>query len=217
MPKNLPTADAIRQIAIELTAISESALAYCKDPFDIERFHRIHRLAHDLLSPHIQDAGSTYPEGLAAVAGYATPKLDVRGAVFSSEGEVLLVQEKADGDRWTLPGGWCDVLESPSSAVEREVKEEAGVSVQATQLAAVLDRELWPHVPALDHHVYKLLFICQPREGSPVDLTYTSNETSGIGWFPIDALPELAVGRILPEQIALAHSHWKRPRPTTFD
>ena len=36
--------------------------------------------------------------------GYATPKIDVRGAVIRN-GKVLLVQEKADG-KWSMPGGW---------------------------------------------------------------------------------------------------------------
>ncbi|WP_197487558.1 NUDIX hydrolase N-terminal domain-containing protein [Dietzia timorensis] len=38
----------LRRLSIELTAIAESGLAYCDDQFDIERFHRIARLAADL-------------------------------------------------------------------------------------------------------------------------------------------------------------------------
>ena len=47
----------------------------------------------------------------------------MRGAVFRSD-EILLVKEVDDG-RWTLPGGWADVNESPSESVTREVREEA--------------------------------------------------------------------------------------------
>ncbi|HET7880958.1 MAG TPA: NUDIX domain-containing protein, partial [Acetobacteraceae bacterium] len=56
-------------------------------------------------------------------SGRATPKLGVRGAVFQDD-RILLVRERADGERWTLPGGWADVNESPASAVAREVREE---------------------------------------------------------------------------------------------
>ena len=45
--------------------------------------------------------------------GYATPKVGVRGAVFRDD-RILLVRETADEHRWTLPGGWADVNESPS-------------------------------------------------------------------------------------------------------
>src|SRR5699024_11935868 len=85
-----------------------------------------------------------------SAAGYTAPKIDVRGGVFDQEGRVLLVREIADGNRWTLPGGWCDVLETPRQAVEREVEEEAGFAVRAVHLAAVIDREQWPHEPAYD-------------------------------------------------------------------
>ena len=49
--------------------------------------------------------------------GYATPKIDVRGAVIH-DGKILLVQEKSDG-KWCLPGGWGDVGDQPSAMVER--------------------------------------------------------------------------------------------------
>jgi len=53
-----------------------------------------------------------------------TPKVEVRGAAFR-DGRVLLVRETADG-RWTLPGGWADVNESPSEAIEKEIAQESG-------------------------------------------------------------------------------------------
>jgi len=40
----------------------------------------------------------------AGQTGYATPKIDVRGAVFK-ESKILLVQERSDPGRWSLPGG----------------------------------------------------------------------------------------------------------------
>ena len=48
---------------------------------------------------------------LEAQVGYATPKIDVRAAVFDGEGRVLLVEET---DGFTLPGGWADPRESAS-------------------------------------------------------------------------------------------------------
>ena len=111
------------RVAKELTAISESALAYCRDPFDIDRFHRVGALARDLMSEVAAEDPPPYDREVASVAGYTTPKLDVRGGVFDADGRVLLVREVADGGRWTLPGGWCDILESPREAIEREVGE----------------------------------------------------------------------------------------------
>src|SRR5699024_1036628 len=101
---------------------------YSQDQFDIGRFQRIAALAHRLIVR--EDLGSFSPAA-ALTAGYATPKVDVRAGIFDEHGRILLVHEVADG-RWSLPGGWCDVLEAPRAAIEREVKEEAGLTVNAT-------------------------------------------------------------------------------------
>ena len=39
----------------------------------------------------------------AGETGYATPKVDVRAAVFDDDDRVLMVRETCDGGRWTLP------------------------------------------------------------------------------------------------------------------
>lgn len=206
--------ETLRRIAIELTAISESALAYCNDPFDIDRFHRIGALAGEIWTI-LGAEPADYDRSVASIAGYTTPKVDVRGGVFDGGGRVLLVRERADEGRWTLPGGWCDVLETPTSAIEREVREEAGVPVTAVHLAGLIDRHQWEHEPVYDRHMYKLFFVCEAQ--SPVDLTFSSSETSGIGWFDVDDLPELSVERVVPGQIKLLHEHWRNPGPAYID
>ena len=208
-------AEKLRRSAIELTAISESALAYCKDPFDIDRFHRIGEIASELWAVLGAEPPVVYDREVASIAGYATPKMDVRGGVFDADGRVLLVRERADEGRWTLPGGWCDVLETPRSAIEREVREEAGVPVRAVHLAGLIDRHEWPHEPVYDRHIYKCFFVCEAL--APVDLSFTSDETSGISWFDIDDLPVLSIERVVPGQIRLLHEHWQNPSPAHLD
>ncbi|MFE1470336.1 NUDIX hydrolase N-terminal domain-containing protein [Nocardiopsis dassonvillei] len=218
-------AERIRRIAMELTAQSESGLAYSTNEFDIGRFHRVGALAPDLMQMVAAGELPGYEREVASAAGYTTPKLDVRGGVFDPSGRVLLVREISDGHRWTLPGGWCDVLESPRQAIEREVREEAGLAVRAVHLAGVLDRHLWPHVPVYDRHIYKLLFVCAPlTDPAPAsssdgtsDRAFSSAETSARAWFDVDDLPELSVSRVLPEQIALLHRHWMDPGPAHVD
>ena len=92
--------------------------------------------------------------------GYATPKVDVRGGVFDQD-NVLLVRERSDG-KWTLPGGWVDVGDGPSFAVEREIREESGYLAKAVKLAALVDKSnpIHGHPPGI-HHIYKLLFVCE--------------------------------------------------------
>jgi len=123
------------------------------------------------------------------------------------------VQEVQDGGRWTLPGGWADIYESPSESVEREVFEESGYRARAVRLLAVYDRQKWPHPPH-PNYTYKLFFLCEITGGQPA----TSLETSGVGWFGPDELPELSTARILPEQIARLFEHARHPDwPADFD
>jgi Hydrolase of X-linked nucleoside diphosphate N terminal len=105
----------------ELQAIAKTGLAYSKYPYDEDRYRAIRSLAARIMAEHSETEFGRIQELFSEQAGYATPKVDVRGAVFSSDGLILLVREKADSDCWTLPGGWAHVNESPSESVIREI------------------------------------------------------------------------------------------------
>jgi ADP-ribose pyrophosphatase YjhB (NUDIX family) len=143
--------------------------------------------------------------------GYATPKVEVRGAVVR-ENQILLVREREDGG-WTMPGGWADVGESPTAMVVREVKEESGFDVAPRKLAAVFDRNKHPH-PPIPSHAYKLYFLCELLGG---EIT-PSFETPEVAFFSRNALPPLSAPRITPYQIEHMFEHADHPEwPTTFD
>ncbi len=197
--------------AQRLQAIAQSGLYYTQNPFEIERYEAVREIAVEIMAAH-SDAS---PESLRALfaheEGHATPKVDVRGAVFRDD-TILLVRERVDG-RWTLPGGWVDVGESPSEAVEREVFEESGYRTRAVKLLAVYDRNKHDHPPH-PFHIYKLFFLCELTGGDPSP----SAETDGVAFFPEDALPELSMGRVTPEQIRRLFEHYRHPDwPADFD
>lgn len=148
----------------------------------------------------------------AAATGYATPKVVSRGAVFDERGRILMVRETAD-DRWTLPGGWIDVGESPASAVEREVQEETGYTVRAVKLAALFDKLAHAHPPS-SHHALLAFFVCDLRSGEPTP----SIETSAVGWFERERLPELSSSRATEQQVLRMFDHHDDPSlPTYYD
>src|SRR5579883_2269846 len=122
--------------ARELQALAQTGLTYARDPYDRERYERLGNLAAEIMADHTGAEVEKVRMLFGQQLGYATPKVDVRGAVFRGE-RLLLVREKADAGRWTLPGGWADVNESPAEAVAKEVREEAGLVVRASKLAAV--------------------------------------------------------------------------------
>jgi ADP-ribose pyrophosphatase YjhB (NUDIX family) len=179
-----------------LQAIAQSGLTYAKDPYDVERYEQVRQIAAEIAASHTEAPVDRIDDLFSGESGYATPKLDIRAVVLNEQEEVLLVREKQDG-LWTLPGGWVDVGESPSEAVEREVKEESGYEVRAVRLLALWDRDKHPH-PPLPFHVYKIYFQCERLGGNALS---GSTETSEVGFFAQSYLPELSLGRVTPWQI----------------
>jgi len=197
--------------AQKLQSIAQNGLNYSSNPYDKLRYEEVNRIAAQILSAHTNLSEDQVVEIFDSQAGYATPKVDVRGVVFLN-GNILLVKELSDGG-WTLPGGWVDVGEPPSRAVEREVFEESGFIVQADKLLAVYDRNLHGH-PAHPFHIYKLFFRCIITGGAPAD----SIETAQASFFPENEIPPLSTGRTTHQQILRFFQHLRNPdEPTDFD
>ena len=195
----------------KLNMLASAGLTYSQNKFDIERFHAINDIAAEILALHAGVDDSVIKSILDNQAGYQTPKVDSRGAVFKQD-KILLVKELSDGG-WTLPGGWMDVDETPGEAVAREVREESGYLVRAVKLAMVYDRRLHGHPPYI-FHTYKLFFICDLLGGEAA----TSIETGGAEFFAFDALPPLSLARTTLEEIERCFVHHRQPDlPTDFD
>jgi ADP-ribose pyrophosphatase YjhB (NUDIX family) len=195
----------------ELKAIAQIGLTFSQDAFDRQRYERIRELSATLLA-HGSDGDAAKVLDLFQLdAGYATPKVDVRGAAFR-EGRVLMVREVSDGG-WTLPGGWADVNQTAAECVVREISEESGFQARAVKLAAVHDYRK-RHPPRHIDSIYKMFFICVLTGGS----ARPSHETSEVAFFSRSELPKLSMGRTTPEQIELMFQHAERPDlPTDFD
>jgi ADP-ribose pyrophosphatase YjhB (NUDIX family) len=188
----------------ELRAIAQTGLAFSKDPFDRGRYARIRELAATLMA---DGSGREAPEVLDLFledAGYATPKVDVRGAAFR-DGRVLMVRERSDG-RWSLPGGWADVNQTAAECVVREIAEESGFEARAVKLAALHDYRK-RHPPRHIDSIYKLFFICELTGGA----ARVSDETSDVAFFARDELPTLSSGRTTEAQVELMFRHADDP------
>jgi len=207
-------ADEVRRIAIKLSALAQDGLTYGADDYDLDRYRQISGLAAGLLS-----AVSGRPAGELALelgrdSGYATPKVDVRGVIFDDQERVLLMREKTDG-RWSLPGGWAEPGDAPSVAVTREILEETGYHSTAVKLIACWDRDVQGNPPPLPVSVYKLFFLCRP-DGTVQEPA--ALETLDVGWFALDALPPLSLGRVIQRQVERALVHHRDPSlPAEFD
>jgi len=198
-------------IAQRIQAISQTGIAYALNGYDLERYSEVSSIAAAMMAGPDPVPVALANELFAAEAGYATPKVDVRGAAFQN-GRVLLVREAEDG-RWTFTGGWAEVGQSAAESVEREVREESGYLVKAVKLLACWDRSKRSH-PAIPFYAYKLLFFCEILGGAPM----VSSETTKVGFFGQDEIPPLSTTRTLAEQIQFAFACLRNPAdPTVFD
>jgi ADP-ribose pyrophosphatase YjhB (NUDIX family) len=198
--------------AQQLQALAQSGLQYTQNPFDKGRYEEMSHIASEIMAAKTEtELGEVLPV-FDAQSGYATPKLDVRGVVFR-EDKILLVRELADNGNWTLPGGWVDVNSTPRKAVEKEMREEAGVIVEAVKLLAVYDRNLHGH-PPYPFHAWKLFFLCNLIADATPDPLETAEPT----YFGENQIPELSLARVTPEEITRMFFHRHHPElPTDFD
>ncbi len=201
----------ILEWAREIQALAQTGRHYARDQYQIDRCLRLMDIAAEMAAGHTGIEARTLVASFRAQIGYATPKVDVRAAVFRG-GRLLLVRERSDGG-WTMPGGWADVGDVPSEAAERETWEESGFRVRARRLVGVYDANR-TH-PLEVFHAFKVVFLCDVINGR----ARPSAETSEAGFFAPEEIPgPLSGERTAPRHIRDAFAALENPdAPAVFD
>ena len=168
--------------AIEIQSLAQSGLAYTTNVYDKERYERLREISAEMIEEKSNINLEKVKDLFCKETGYQTPKIDTRAAIFK-DNKILLVHE--NNGTWSLPGGWCDVLESVKSNTIKEVKEEAGLDVKATKIIAVQDRNKH-NQPIYAYGVCKIFVMCESIGGE-----FKENiETTEMKYFALDELPE---------------------------
>ena len=206
--------------AREIQALAQTGNNYANNDYQRQRYHRLQEIAAEIVSEHTGLDGARLGNVFMAQTGYATPRIDVRGAVFqagaqaaSGKGKLLLVRERSDGG-WTLPGGWADVGDDvPSKAAEREVWEEAGFTVKAQRVVGVYDCNRFGSLELF--HAFKLVFLCELLGGEATP----SIETTEGAFFGREEVPGmLSAARTPPRLIQDVFAAYADPAlATVFD
>jgi 8-oxo-dGTP diphosphatase len=124
----------------------------------------------------------------------ATFLVGVLGVVLDEQGRVLLFRHTyRPFAPWGLPSGLMKANESPPEAIEREIREESGLVVEAVE---VLQLRSGARPQRLD-----VWFRCRSRGGS----TKASAEVDEVRFFELDALPPL-----IAEQEVFLREHRSR-------
>ncbi|MCZ6458362.1 MAG: NUDIX hydrolase [Gammaproteobacteria bacterium] len=199
--------------AKQLQGIASTGIAYSEGAYDTIRYEEVAAIANAMLATlgsvpiaRISNLVSDFAQG------YATPKVDVRGAVIE-DNAILLVREVSDG-LWTLPGGFADIGVSPSENVVKEIWEEAGIRVSAQGLYGIRHKAKHDYAPDV-RNFYKLFFVCRKLDDEPPS---PGLETTEVGFFPLAELPALSTGRVLEKDLVAAFEFAADPtRLALFD
>lgn len=168
---------------VKVHSIAKIGLTYSTDPYAVDNYKELNELSKQMLEKFMDvkfDKPSMFTKEV-----YPTPNISVR-TVIAQEGKILLVKE-ANSGLWSLPGGWCDLYDSPSKAAFNEVSQEAGVEPKIKRLIGVLERT--PHKTNQNVPEYLLVF-----EGSisSSDFAKHCHETLDVRFFDMKDLPPMS-------------------------
>jgi len=213
---NPPAAPELLRIAQRLQALAQAGLMYSQSVFDTERYTEIQALGLEVMASLTGQPVALLASLFSTETAYPTPKVDIRAVLFRGNDEVLLVQEKLDGNRWSLPGGWAEVGLTPFEVAVKEVREETGLDTEAVRLLALLDKKQHPHPPQ-PWYIYKAFVLCRVLGGA---LLTDTVETAGVRWVHRHELAalDLSVDRVTLSQLEMMLAFARQPElPTLCD
>ena len=191
-----------------MLAITDTGLAYTKDPFDRERYEDLRQILWSLL----QDQTELNQEELTAIfqpsGSYATPLMDVRAWIVQDQ-KICLVRGQGE-DTWALPGGFGEVGYSPKENIRKEVQEETGFFAEVGSLLAVFDTNRFQ---MQSKQYAKFVFDCRLLDGDFQE----NQEVAELGFFDISALPPLSEKRITKEQMDILWQVYQGERKQYVD
>ena len=102
----------------------------------------------------------------------------------------LLLGRRADNGQWAVVSGIPEPGEQPATAIRRECLEETGVDVEVLAITGVTAGEPFAF-PNGDNCVFMdINFVGRARSGTAARAHAADDESTHVGWFRPDSLPE---------------------------
>ena len=196
-----------------LRDISAMGLQYSDSIYDEERYTKIQQIAIDMLAFVTNESLDDLESLQETIFSRPSPLVGCDGAVIDDKGRILLIR-RSDNKKWAMPGGLLEVGETPAEGVLREVYEETGVQCKVTSLVGIFDSRFCGTTYPL--HLYHILFLCKPLEGSKKIQPPHQQESLDINWFDEHSLPsDIDPGHI--SRIPKAYQRWKGNQYAFYD
>lgn len=122
---------------------------------------------------------------LPGVTAVAVRRTDDDGNALAVP-QVLLVK-RSDNGRWSATSGILEPGEEPGPAAAREIAEETGVTARPVRITGVSDHGPVSYPNGDRCWFLDIAFEMEYVSGQPA---VGDDESTEVGWFPVDALPE---------------------------
>jgi len=186
-------------VADEMRNMAALSKYFAANVYEAERATRIMTLASEVAA--LADGETSTQESELRKAYFEdgawqrfSPAIGVDAAVFTPDGQMLLIRRK-DSGLWAMPGGIAEVgLSFPESAL-KELWEEAGLRGRVERILGLFDRRYWESTVVHKVHLISVVFqiTCEDCTPSP------GIECLDARFFPVDSLPP-------PEQFHGSHA-----------
>lgn len=178
---------------IKVQTIAKIGLVYSKDPYAITNYNEINNLSLKMLENFEDvkfDRNNYFKRDI-----YPTPNISCRTIIFNENRTKIIMVREVNSKTYSLPGGWCDLYDSPATAAKNECSQEAGADVEIVRLVALLNRTPFKSPTSIPEYV--VVF-----EGKLIgELHEHEYETDDVGWFDINNLPVISP-KVTHEEIA---------------
>ncbi len=178
-----------------LKSLAETGLVYVEDDYARERYEELRKISLQLMGAITSQPVKLLNDFFLREKDYPTVKVDVRGFVLNDKNQILMAKESID-EKWTIPGGWVDIGDTPTEAVIKEIREETGLDAEVVRLLAIYDKRCHNHPPE-PFYIYKLMFLCTITGGN----LQHGFDMKGADFFSLNDLPQLSEPRILESQL----------------
>lgn len=169
---------------VKVHSIAKIGLTFSKDAYALENYNELNKISKEMLQNFMDvkfDRPSMFDREI-----YPTPNISSRTVIVNKSKEILLVKE-ANSGLWSIPGGWCDLYDSPKEAAFNEVSQEAGVEPEIKRVIGILHRT--PFKTNKNIPEYVIVF-----EGDVEGKEFHehTHETLEVKFFPLHQLPDMS-------------------------
>ena len=174
---------------IETLSICKIGKLFSKDPYALENYDKLEKKSLDALNKFTNlkfNRGNYFSRDV-----YPTPNISVRVCIFNEKEEILLVREIEDKG-YSLPGGRCDLFDSPSDCAVSECIQEAGAKIKDLKLIGYIFKGTNEVVE--EEFRVNAIPECQIIFKAKLDklVDFKKIETDDVNWFATNNLPKMS-------------------------